>query len=125
MLRRQFLEDIMTLGEPTIMNFIFDGVNFRGYMSECELTAKAYANDWAAAISSDVFAEENETYLLEQSSLIKTEPFEENIRLYIEEGKIWLRNKYGYNSRWSMVQHAKSLYNQFFENHPHLAKYRV
>ena len=39
----------MNLSNPTFMNFIFDGTNFRGYLSESELIAKGYANDWAAA----------------------------------------------------------------------------
>ena len=35
---------------------LFDGNNFRGYGSEHEPIAKAYANDWAAAITSEVWA---------------------------------------------------------------------
>ena len=66
LIRREFLESIMNLSNPTFMNFIFDGTNFRGYLSESELIAKGYANDWAAAITSSVFVEENESYLLEK-----------------------------------------------------------
>ncbi len=33
------------------LNFLFDGNNFRGYFSESELIAKAYANNWAASIT--------------------------------------------------------------------------
>ena len=58
------------------MNFLFDGDNFRGYLSESEIIAKAYVNDWAAAITNKVFAEENESYLLNKSDLIKTESYE-------------------------------------------------
>ena len=72
------------------INFVFDGSNFRGYLSESELIAKAYVNDWCAAITSSVYAEENESYLLEKSELIKTESFDENMRLYIEEGRAWI-----------------------------------
>jgi GT2 family glycosyltransferase len=49
-LRRQFIESIANADEPDAMNFLFDGSNFRGYLAESELIAKAYANDWAAAI---------------------------------------------------------------------------
>ena len=39
-------ESISNENEPDAMNFLFDGSNFRGYGSENELIAKAYANDW-------------------------------------------------------------------------------
>ena len=102
------------------MNFLFDGNNFRGYLSESELIAKAYANDWAAAITSLVLAEENESYLLEKSDLIKTEGFEDNLKLYLKEGQQWIRSKYGFNSRWSMNQYVKLFYDKFFDLHPEL-----
>ena len=73
------------------MNFLFDGNNFRGYLSECELIARAYANDWAAAITTQVLAEEDESYLLNKNQLIKTESYEENLQLYIDEGLKWIK----------------------------------
>ena len=123
--RRTFLEDIMEIKDPNYLNFIFDGTNFRGYLSESEFIAKAYANNWAAAITSEVFAEENETYLLNKSDLIKTETYDENIRLYIEEGLYWLKKKYGFNSRWTMQMYVKSLYDSFFEFYPEFEKFRI
>ena len=124
-LRKTFLEDIIEKNEPNHMNFVFDGSNFRGYLSESELIAKAYANDWAAAITSKVFAEENESHLLTKADLIQTESYEENIRLYLREGKEWLRRKYGFNSRWSMQQYVKCFYDKFFEFHPEYKQYRI
>ena len=117
-MRREFLESIIEIDEPTYMNFLFDGSNFRGYLSESELIAKAYANDWTAAITSKVFAEENESYLLNKAALIKTEAYKENLRLYLDEGSQWLRRKYGFNSRWCMQQYVKAFYDSFFEFHP-------
>lgn len=125
LLRRQFLESIMETATPNFMNFVFDGANFRGYLCESELIAKAYANDWAAAITAEAYAEENESYLLEKADLIKTEIYEENLRLYLEEGKLWMKRKYGFNSRWSMQQYVKSFYENFFEFHPELTKYKI
>ena len=125
LLRRKFLESILETKEPSFMNFIFDGANFRGYLSESELIAKAYANDWAAAITTEAYAEENESYLLEKPDLIKTEIYEENLRLYVEEGKLWMKRKYGFNSRWSMQQYVKAFYDYFFENNPNLKKYKI
>jgi len=125
LLRRNFIENIMEKEKSNYMNFIFDGTNFRGYFSESELIAKAYANNWAAAITSKVFAEENESYLLKKSDLIKTESYDENIRLYLQEGLIWLRRKYGFNSRWSMQQYVKSFYDSFFNYNPELKRYKI
>ena len=125
LLRRQFVESIMETQEPNYMNLIFDGSNFRGYLSESELIAKAYVNDWAAAITTEVFAEENESYLLEKSDLIRTEGFDENLKLYVEEGNKWIKRKFGFNSHWQMQQYTKYFYDQFFLLHPKLIKYKI
>lgn len=99
LLRREFVESILNKEQADFMAFVFDGSNFRGYGAESELIAKAYANDWAAAITAEVWAGENESYLLDQADLIKTEGYEENLRLYVDEGRRWMRQKYGFNSR--------------------------
>lgn len=125
LLRKDFTECIMERSEPDHMNFLFDGSNFRGYGAEQEIIIKGYANDWAAAITTKVWTEENESYLLNQSDLIKTEPYEENLRLYVEEGKSWMKRKYGFNSRWTMQMYAKFMYEKFFEFHPELKTYKI
>jgi hypothetical protein len=125
LMRRQFIESICTKINPTFMNFLFDGENFRGYGVEHEIIAKAYVNDWAAAITSNVWSSENESHLISKADLIKTEGYDENLLLYIEEGRNWMRNKYGFNSHWSMQQYVKSFYDKFFEFHPELIKNRV
>lgn len=124
-LRREFIEDIMNTHYLSYINFVFDGTNFRGYLSESELIAKAYSNDWAAGICSNVHAEENESYLLEKADLIKTDSYQENLKLYILEGKKWIKKKYGFNSHWSMHQYAKNFYDKFFEYNPNLVRYKV
>ena len=73
LIRRKFIESIMETKDPNFTNFVFDGSNFRGYLSERELIGKAYLNDWGAAITNEVKAEQNESYLLEKSDLIRTE----------------------------------------------------
>ena len=125
LVRREFIETICNTEQPDFMSFLFDGSNFRGYLSESEIIAKAYANDWSAAITSEVWSTKNESYLINQSDLIKTESFEENLKLYLAEGKQWLRAKYGFNSRWSMQQYVKSFYDQFFEFHPEYINYKI
>lgn len=125
LLRREFVEAIFNEEQPDAMGFLFDGTNFRGYGSESELIAKAYANDWAAAITSEVWASENESYLIDKANLIKTEGYEENLKLYVNEGLRWMRNKYGFKSRWSMQQYVKTFYDSFFEFHPEFKSYQL
>jgi hypothetical protein len=125
LLRREFIESICDKEHPDLMSFLFDGSNFRGYGSEHELIAKAYANDWAAAITSQVWASENESHLFDNSDQIKTEGYEENLKLYISEGRRWMRKKYGFNSHWSMQQYVKGFYDKFFEFHPEYSRFRV
>lgn len=124
-LRREFIECIGNFDKPDYMNFLFDGTNFRGYMMEEELIAKAYANDWAAAITNRVWVEENESHLLEHAQIIKTESFEENMKLYLQEGLAWIKKKYGFNSHWTMQQYVRQFYQSFFEFYPELKKYSI
>ena len=125
LLRREFVEAVCDNEQPDRLGFLFDGNNFRGYCSEQELIAKAYANDWAAAITADVWAGENESYLLDKADQIKTQSYEENLRLYVAEGKRWMRKKYGFNSHWSMQQYVKSFYDKFFEFHPEYICFKI
>lgn len=125
LLRTDFIKTICNQRKPDYMHFLFDGFNFRGYGSESELIAKAYVNDWAAAITRDIWVEENESYLRTQSDIIKTETYQENLEIYLEEGKCWMKEKYGFNSRWSMQQYVKSFYDHFFEFHPEFNAYKV
>lgn len=125
LMRREFLLTILNTESPDRYQFVFDGTNFRGFGMESELVAKAYANDWAVAITATSQIYENESYLLNRSDLIKTEPYDKNISLYLDEGKRWMRNKYGFNSHWSMNMYAKLFYDKFFEFHPELLEWRL
>ena len=125
LLRREFIESITDKEQIDTLNFLFDGANFRGYGTQHELIAKAYANDWAAAITRQVWASENESHLLDHADQIKTEGYEENLSLYITEGRRWMRKKYGFNSHWSMQQYVKGFYDKFFEFHPEYNQYKT
>ena len=124
-LRRELIENLYDIENPNYINFLFDGNNFRGYGTEHELIAKAYANDWAAAITKKVIASENESHLLTKADLIKTKPYEENMHLYIEEGKKWMQKKYGFKSHWAMHRYAKCFYDMFFEINPDCRDYQI
>ena len=115
---KELVEQLMNTDNPSYMNFLFDGNNFRGYLQESEIIAKTYANDWAAAITTKVYAEEDENYLLDKNKLIKTESYEKNLELYVDEGLKWVKKKYGFNSRWQMMQYSQLFYNKFFEYYP-------
>ena len=110
---------------PDYNNFLFDGSNFRGYHAESELIAKAYINDWCAGITADVWAEEDENYLLKKYDLIKTEPQDKNLKLYVQEGLDWMKSKYGFTSRWQMQQYVKLFYDKFFEMYPEYNKLKI
>jgi hypothetical protein len=117
-LRKDMMEQLINTDDPSYIDFLFDGNNFRGYLSESEIIAKAYANDWAAAITTKIYAEEDESYLFDKSKLIKTESYEENLQLYVDEGLKWIKKKYGFNSRWQMMQYSQLFYEKFFEYYP-------
>ncbi len=125
LIRRELIQSIMPKNGLSYMNFLFDGTNFRGYGLESELIAKAYANDWASAITTEVWAEENEKWLLTKSDLIKTESFEKNLNLYVKEGLDWMQSKFGFSSRWHMQMYTKFWYDQFFNFHPEFLKYKI
>ena len=125
LLRKDFVKQIANFKKPSYKNFIFDGSNFRGYGIESELIAKAYMNDWSAAITSEVWAEENESYLKNFSKDIKTENFSKNLKLYFNEGLQWMKHKYGFNNKWQMQFYVKLYYDHFFNFNPELLKYKI
>ena len=124
MIKKNFITDVMPTN-PNYLNMLFDGTNFRGYGLETELISKAYANNWGAAITSSVLAEENESFLLNSYKKIKTNNYEKNIELYIKEGKKWMKNKYGFNSKWALQIYSKNFYDKFFENNPEYINYKI
>ena len=124
-LRKEFILDIMSKKKPGYKNFLYDGNNFRGYGSNSELLAKAYSNFWGAAITSEVKINENESHLINKSSLIRTEPYSKNLKLYIEEGEKWMKEKYGFKSKWSMQMYVKTFYDKFFEYYPDYIKFKI
>ena len=86
---------------------------------------KAYLNNMSAAITSKVWIEENENYLLKKSSLIKTDPYDQNLKLYINEGLNWIKKKYNFDTRWDMHLYVKKYYDIFFERNKKLKIYKI
>ena len=125
MIKKKFIKEVLNLRAPGYLNFLFDGNNFRGYGLESELIAKAYSNNWSAAITSKVISEENESYLINNFEEIKTESYDNNLKLYLKEGKKWMKNKYGFSNKWAFQIYVKNFYDKFFENNPEYKMYRL
>jgi len=124
-IRKEFIELICKKEKSNYINFLFDGKNFRGFGADSELIMKAYKNNMSAAITSKVWIEENENYLLKKSSLIKTDPYDQNLKLYINEGLNWIKKKYNFNSRWDMHLYVKKYYDIFFKKNKKLKIYKI
>ena len=125
MVRRSFVEAIMERHRPDHMNFIYDGSNFRGYFADQELIIKAYANNYAKAITTRCMIQEKTELLKTRHDLMRTERYEVNLRQLFEEGKEWMRRKYGFNTRRQMTIFADAFYDHFFVAFPDLRKHRL
>jgi hypothetical protein len=112
LVRRSFVEVIMERAEPTHMNLLYDGTNFRGHYADTELTTRA------------LFREKTDL-LRKYSDLMKTEPYGVNERLIFDEGREWMRRKYGFTSRIQMQEYARLFYTRFFDLNSHLTKYQL
>jgi len=123
-IRKNFIHKIKNT-KNGYMNFLFDGNNFRGFGADSELILKAYKNNMGAAITSEVWLSENESYLLNKNMLIKTEPFDKNLKLYVKEGLYWMKKKYKFKTRWDMHLHVKKYYDSFFKKNKRLLKYSL
>ena len=115
MFRRELIDLIFDFRSDSPFHFLYDPLNFRGYCAESELIAKCYINNFAAGITSAALASEDESYLLQQHELIMTEPYDDNLQLYLSEGLEWMRVKYGFTSRWDFNQYVKVFYDLFFK----------
>lgn len=107
------------------IDFLFDGSNFRGYGLDSELIAKAYVNNFSAAITNQVYVEENESHLINKFDLIKTESYSKNLQLYYKEGVRWMKKKYGFDNKWLLQNYVKLSYDQFFLNNPDQKRFKI
>ena len=123
--RKDLIEKLKNLRKPHINNFFFDGNNFRGYGSESEIFLKTYKKNMSAAITSKVWFEENESYLINKNKLIKTESYEKNLDLYLLEGKKWLLKKYNLQTLWDLNLLVKKEYDKFFNKNKNQLKYKI
>ncbi|MBF0561863.1 MAG: hypothetical protein HQL37_07540 [Alphaproteobacteria bacterium] len=125
LVRRRFVETIMERATPTYMNLFYDGTNYRGYYADQEVIIKGYINEFATAISSKAMMIEKTELLRTQADLIRTEPYEINIRQVFDEGREWVYRKYGFTTRAHMQLYAQMFFDRFFHLYPHLTEYRL
>jgi hypothetical protein len=125
LVRREFIETIMEPVNPGMMNFFFDGSNFRGYADDLEVVIKAYANDYAAGITTKLWQKEDDSRLRTKADLMKTDPYDLNLQRCFDEGKLWMRRKYGFNNRWTMQSSAKFFYDEFMKHYPEYSEFNI
>ena len=123
--RGDFIDAVKNIEEPSHLNYLYDGTNFRGYDLDVEVVAKAYANGYGAGITKRALFREDADLTDRMASTMKTDPQRLNRPAMFDEGKKWLRSKYGFNSRWNMVTYVKAFYNQFFEHYPDYQRLRI
>ena len=122
--RKKCLLDLIN-NSGTYKKFLYDGDNFRGFMIESEIIAKCYLAHWGAAVTNEIIVDENENYLIEKNDLIKTEPFQENMKKGIKEGEMWIKNKYGFSNPWQMHFYVKYCYDNYFKLFPNTLKFKI
>ena len=123
--RRELIDRIKNTESPSIFNYLYDGTNFRGYDTDIEIIAKAYANDMAVGVTRKATFHEDDTLTDRMAMEMRTDAQAVNRPLMFEEGMRWLRRKYGFNSRWCANTYVQAFYNRFFETHPEYAHLRV
>ncbi len=96
----------------------FDDLNFRGYESFKEVAFRIYGNDKGIGIYKSFLIEEREEFLLNFSELMRTENISLNKELLINEGKLWLSQKYGLFDRWSFEVIIRLIFNEFLLRNP-------
>ena len=116
------LVDKISANDENYKNELFDSNNTRGFRSDTELIAKGYINDYMSVITPNSIIGEDETLLKERFSIIKTDEEDVNWKMYIDEGRTWMQEKYGFTSHWDMNNYAINNYIQFFKWNPGLSK---
>ena len=122
---RPFIESLMERRDPSHLNLLYDGSNFRGYGADTELVIKGYMNEFATALTTRAIFRENTDLIRNHADLMRTEPYDVNHRLVFAEGEEWMRRKYGFNTRHQLQAYAKMAYERFFGLNPHLAHLRL
>lgn len=98
---------------PTIMNYLYDGTNFRGYYDDIEALVRTYQSDFAAAITNQVTFREAEEITLNHAAAMKTDAQAVHRRLMMDEGLQWMKHKYGFAGKGDFKRWAIEEYKAF------------
>jgi hypothetical protein len=115
LLKKDFVKSQMSFSDR---NEFFDYSNFRGYMTSLDISLRAYANGYCVGLTKNLVLRENETYLMEKSELMKTEPMNENDRLFLIEGVSWLKSRYGIEDPWDFAQLVRLSFERYMLENP-------
>jgi hypothetical protein len=121
MFRTAYIDQVVEANnDQTLINYFYDGNNFRGYDCDTELILRAYQNGWFYAITRKVSHRENQTLTATLHETIKTDTQSKHQRLMWSEGMAWLKKKYGFDGKNQMRQLTYSTYLNFFSHNPNL-----
>jgi len=119
--RRELIDKIAKQNDDyTIMGYMYDGTNKRGYDTDTSLILQAYQNDYCFCVTDKAKHHEIADLTEKNYERMKTEPFNEHLDLMFKEGLAWLKKKYGFDSKQPMRDWARQEYNSFFMRHPEL-----
>ena len=63
--------------------------------------------------------------MINYSDLIKTENYDDNLKLYFREGQRWMKKKYGFNNKWELNAFVKKNYDKFFKLNPNKKRFKI
>lgn len=114
---RRSLLDALTPANPTIMNYLYDGNNFRGYYDDIEVIVRAYQANFASAITSNATFREAEELTLQHAKAMKTDEQALSRQMMYEEGVVWMKEKYGF-TKGQFKEWAQKEYESFMRRNP-------
>jgi hypothetical protein len=122
MFRKKCIDDLVHNRKPDVYGeYLYDGSNFRCYGADTELMFRAYKLDWFFAITSKT--SQMEDYSLTDNNFIKmkTDSHSKHRKLMWEEGKEWIKSKYGCNHKNQFNAILSHEYRDFFERNKELS----
>ena len=122
--RRSLLEALRP-ESPTIMNYLYDGSNFRGYYDDIEVIVRTYQANFAVGITAKATFREAEELTLKHAKTMKTDAQAVSRRLMMEEGLVWMKEKYGFADKGAFKEWAFNEYNKFMKRNPDYQKLSI
>ena len=119
MIRDEFVQQIIDETDP-LMNYFYDGSNFRGYDADTELIYKCYQSGYCTVVTDSVVFREDHDLMADNADKIKTERQAVHRKLMYEEGLKWMKEKYGFKTKWDMRALVANEMKEYVVNHSDL-----